>query len=104
MFNSDEITADFKTIYEQAADTAESYMLKAVRIINENFGDGYAQAHPELIAAFMTSATSECHTITAAKVNSAAIRSVAESLNSMASALDRISDSLDNVSAAIEQD
>ena len=104
MFHSEIITADFQTIFEQSVDTAETYMVKAKRIIDENFGGGYADAHPELIAAFMSTAAAECHTTVAAKVNSAAIRSVAESLSSISDALERISDSLDNISAAIEED
>jgi hypothetical protein len=37
----------------QASMTAHDYMLAAVRDIDEIFGKGYAQAHPELVGAFI---------------------------------------------------
>ena len=48
---------------KHAADTANGYMLAAIRCIDAKFGNGYAQAHPELIAAFMTTAAQDYHTV-----------------------------------------
>jgi len=104
MYNSDQITADFTALFRQASDTAEGYLQKAIASMDEALGEGYAADHPELIAAFIKTAASDCNTAVAAKVNSAAIREVAEGLKMVSSALERISDSLDNVSAAIESD
>jgi hypothetical protein len=47
------ITASYETLLRQAPMTAKEYMLAAVANINEQFGDGYARQHPELVAAFM---------------------------------------------------
>lgn len=104
MFNSNQITADFTTLYHQASDTAEGYLARAIRSIDEALGAGYAAKHPELIAAFISSATADCNTAVHAKVYGAAIREVAEALNQISGALDRISDSMDNISSAIESD
>ncbi len=38
---------------EQAAHTAEYYMIRAIAFIDGKFGKGYAQKHRELIAAFI---------------------------------------------------
>jgi len=48
---------------KHAADTANEYMLAAIRCIDAKFGDGYAQKHPELIAAFMTTAAQDYHAV-----------------------------------------
>lgn len=37
----------------QAVATAETYFEKAVRIIDAQFGEGYAKANPAVLAAFM---------------------------------------------------
>ena len=36
--------------------TAETYFNQAIEIIDQRFGDGYAEAHPELLGAFMHTA------------------------------------------------
>jgi len=46
----------------QAMDTAETYFNRAVRVIDEKFGGGYAKAHPELIAGFMKTAAKDFDT------------------------------------------
>lgn len=49
-------------LIKQASDTANQYMIDAIRMINSKLGDGYAQAHPELIAAFMQTAAHDYQT------------------------------------------
>ncbi len=49
-------------LMRQASDTAETYLNRAVRIIDEKFGEGYAKAHPELIVGFMSTAAMDFHT------------------------------------------
>lgn len=62
-----------------AADTAGTYLAKAVRMIDEQFGEpGYAKAHPELVAAFMAA----CSADFAAGMVSASLRSVGEAIDS----------------------
>lgn len=46
----------------QARDTAETYFNQSIRIIDSKFGEGYAKAHPELIAGFMRTAAMDFHT------------------------------------------
>ena len=47
------MSASYDTLLRQAWMTADEYMHKAVRNIDELLGDGYAAKHPELIATFM---------------------------------------------------
>lgn len=49
----DEIEADNNTLLRQAPMTAAEYMGAAVQEIDKTFGDGYAEAHPELVGAFI---------------------------------------------------
>lgn len=48
---------DAKGLLEQAALSAATWMAKAVRLIDEEFGEGYARAHPELVGAFINAAS-----------------------------------------------
>lgn len=47
------ITATYETLMRQASMTANEYLLAAVSSIDDQFQDGYAQKHPDLVAAFM---------------------------------------------------
>lgn len=51
--------ATLEIYVEQAPDTAKEYMLRAIRIIDETFEPGYAQAHPELVGAFIQTCASD---------------------------------------------
>lgn len=51
-----EITADGDTILRQAHKTAHEYMIHSRYDIDAVFGDGYAEAHPDLVAAYMKTA------------------------------------------------
>ncbi len=46
-----------RELIDQASVTATSYMRQAVESIDEQFGAGYAKAHPELVAAFVQAAS-----------------------------------------------
>lgn len=50
------ITANFETLLHQGPMTAREYMREAIASIDDRFGDGFAEKHPELIAAFMQTA------------------------------------------------
>ena len=70
---SNRITADHKTLMRQAPMTAHEYFHEAIKSIDDRFGDGYAQAHPELIGAFMQTAARDFQTaITALTMQDAA--------------------------------
>jgi hypothetical protein len=51
-----EITASSDTLVDQAPATAETYLRRAIEDIDNLLGEGYAKAHPELIAAYMQTA------------------------------------------------
>jgi hypothetical protein len=72
-----EITADFTTLIRQASMTADEYLMKAITNIDARLGQGYAKAHPELIAAFMQAAAIDMGTATIAKCVDSALEEVA---------------------------
>lgn len=45
-----------------AVRTSHGYLSSAIRIIDEELGEGYAKAHPELIAGFMKTSAMDFHT------------------------------------------
>lgn len=49
-------------LMRQAVLTSHSYLSSAIRIIDEELGEGYAKTHPELIAGFMKTAATDFHT------------------------------------------
>ena len=58
------ITADYTTLMRQSGDTVEVYLSRAVRMLDDQFGDNYASKNPALVgqlvasmAADLTSAT-----------------------------------------------
>jgi len=51
------IEADWKKIMEDGSDTALFHMGSAIASIDKKFGEGYAKEHPELVAAFMNTAS-----------------------------------------------
>ena len=57
MMSLSTLTTDDDTLMQQAMITANRTMQRAVHDIDETFGDGYAQQHPELIGAYMKTAT-----------------------------------------------
>lgn len=51
---ADRITANSETLMRQGPMTADLYMGEAIEAIDKRLGAGTAKAHPELVAAFMT--------------------------------------------------
>lgn len=52
-------TISFEELMRQAGMTTADYMKDAVRYIDQQFGEGYAAEHPELIAAFISSCATD---------------------------------------------
>ncbi len=49
-------------LMRQASDTTETYFNKAVRIIDEKFGEGYARENPGLVGDFMKTCAKDFET------------------------------------------
>ena len=60
--------ATWDTLLKQASDTAQAYMIRAKYDINEQFGEGYAKDHPELVAAYMKVAAMDFQTMAKVKI------------------------------------
>jgi len=86
------ITASAETLVQQAPATVAGYLNAARRHIDEQFGDGYAAKHPELVAAFVQACAQDFDTAISAATRQAA-----------AGSLTCISDSLDRVATAISE-
>lgn len=48
-----------ETLMRQAPMTIEVYLLEAVKIIDEQFGSGYAKKNPELVGSFIQACASD---------------------------------------------
>jgi len=74
-----------QTAMRQAWLTAGEYFDQAVDQIDTKFGDGYSEKHPELVAAFMSTAARDlettCRLLGSQKIRSG-LRDIAESLQS----------------------
>lgn len=87
----------------QARDTAETYFNQSIRIIDSKFGEGFAKAHPELIAGFMRTAAADFHTA----VLHFGLESIADSIGNQDSAIidstdiSQICDSMDRSSGNV---
>ena len=77
------IEANLDTLFTLAQSRTESYLRAAETQIDAVFGAGYAREHPELIAAFMKTASDEFTRTTTAKV----LQNLGYSLESVADAL-----------------
>lgn len=77
-----DITASFETLMDQGGSTASFYMRRAVREIDDLFGEGYAKANPSLVAAFMQAAAADCGASVTAKVIGSALEEIALALSS----------------------
>lgn len=63
--SNNRITASAETLMTQASMTARSYFLAAIKMIDDEFGAGYAQEHPQLIAALVQAAGADYNTASA---------------------------------------
>lgn len=77
------IEANLDTLFTLAQSRTESYLRAAETQIDAVFGAGYAREHPELIAAFMKTASDEFTRTATAKV----LQNLGYSLDSVADAL-----------------
>ena len=49
----DKITVSANSLLQQAPETANSYLRSAIRILDKEFGEGYAKSNPELVGAYL---------------------------------------------------
>jgi hypothetical protein len=62
MFDSQTVSAGMTALMEQAPATVNEYLREATAAVDEQFGEGYAKAHPELVGAFIQAAAGDFHT------------------------------------------
>jgi hypothetical protein len=74
------VEAGNQTLLRQAPMTACEYMRCAIHDIDTTFGKGYAKAHPELIAAYMQTASVDMAGAVIARAIDRAVREVAEAI------------------------
>ena len=58
----DRITASLPDLYSQAFETARECFGKAIRVIDEEFGEGYSKKHPEIVGMYMQTIVADLNT------------------------------------------
>lgn len=93
-----EISANFHTLMDQASGTAATYMGEAVDAIDHLFGDGYAKKNPQLVGSFMrTAATDMGHAVLAQQIR-AGLQSIADNMPSLDMDMESLTESLSGYS------
>lgn len=67
MNDEDRVSANAKTLMDQAPMTIDTYMRSAVESIDRQFGKGFAHGNPSLVAAYLVSCSIDYATATIAK-------------------------------------
>lgn len=91
----DKIAANYETLMRQASMTADQYMKDCARYIDEQFGDGYAQNHPELLAAMIQASAQDFHTACMIGATQDQSAQVAGAIESLSSSVHQLSSRLD---------
>lgn len=73
------IEASYDTLLKQAGDTVEVYLRRAARMLNEEFGDGYAEKNQALVGQLVTAMANAMSSATFGK----SIGEVADVLSNM---------------------
>jgi len=56
------LSEEYRVLFEGGFTIADECLARAIRNIDLRFGQGYAKAHPELVATYMTIAAQEFNT------------------------------------------
>jgi len=90
LFPDDIVTGSNHTLMKQASDTAEIYLERAIRAIDEQLGKGFAEGHPELVVGFMQASATDYQ----ASITARSLEKIANAIAGNTCALDRIGDNL----------
>jgi hypothetical protein len=85
---SNEISASFHTLMEQASMTADVYLGEAVERIDRQFGAGYAAKNPALVGAFIQACSDDFSQGVLAQQIRLGLEAIAEAGTNIASAID----------------
>jgi hypothetical protein len=55
------IEADYQTLMKQSADTVESYLSRAIRMLEERFDSKFVEANPELLGQLVSAMATDFH-------------------------------------------
>ena len=83
-----------KIIHDSSKLAAGNYLNAAIRDIDAEFGEGYARAHPELVAAFMQTAVMDYSSGIASESLHEAVGQIKGALDDIASALESVADQI----------
>ncbi len=61
------LSEEYRVLFEGGFTIADECLARAIRSIDLRFGQGYAKAHPELVATYMDIATQEFNTSSSQK-------------------------------------
>lgn len=85
--NGTKITAEAKTLMEQASMTASLYLSEAIERIDKQLGKGYAKDHPELIGCFIKACAQDFNTSMNVQAIQNATEQICERLDDIAANL-----------------
>ena len=83
-------TIGYNEAMKQAGDTAAVYFKKAIRIIDKEFGDGYAKKNPNLVHSLVSAQAADFNSV----CSNGATWEVAEKLQGISSALYEVSENM----------
>lgn len=75
------ITADFSGLLKQASYTTDTYLANAIESIKKEFGEGYAEDHPELIIAYMDTCSRDFTTSSSLLVIQTSLEELTEAIS-----------------------
>ena len=61
------IEASYDTLMQQATDTVETYLARAIRMLDERFDDQFAKANPQLVGQLVSAMTADFNSATFGK-------------------------------------
>jgi hypothetical protein len=89
-----QIIASFEILMTQAQDAATDYLRRGIDEIDSIFYEGYAEKHPELLAAFINASAIDMGNSTMAKCLEEALDGVADKIDMVACSLSDLSDTI----------
>ncbi len=82
-------------LWRQTEPTVEGYLARAVSMVDAQFGEGFAKAHPQLVGQIVSAMASDFHT-------SLTCKTLEQTGFAVSNALGSIGDSLENLGAPVD--
>lgn len=81
------IQTDAGNLLRQASMTVNTYLIEGIKSIDEQFGEGYAEKHPELLCAFIKACAIDFNTSMRVAVTENSAAEIAQAIDKLGEAL-----------------